>query len=1766
MLNLTPIRTHLLVLSVALAGASVARADFNPIQLTPGSFTADVVIEKSAPPPYQAYVNVTMDGGTNNNGNTWYEMGYASALPNTGLPHPGATFTSITATDHQFMMPPAYTTNNCLYIGGANAPGTSTFVTHVASGTLTLTTPTAASTISILNSGGGANTLNYTIHHQGGGTETGSFATLDWFNAAGSDWTAGGRVNMDNGTLNTLTSTTQTKLFHNDIILTDTVNPVTSVDFSYSSGTSRSFIFGVSVSTGGNFTPVAVTGFNKDVIVEASALRVGFVSATTVTMDQGINNFANTFYEKGLRPNDTASGLPTHGSTFTNAAGDHIFTMPPTYVGNDCLFIANQTGFTTGTLTITTPAACSALSLLTSAGNGPLVMAYTIHYADSTTQAGSVSVTDWFNAATPAYFPNGRFVPDTLAFNNVGTTTGSHIYNNDIALNNIASPVTSIDFAYTSGGRGPIFAISGQTNSGGKFFPLGISGFDADIVAEAGLLPHLPNSGPSPLTNVTTVSMDGGTNDTGNTWYEQGWYSQMPNSGLPAPGSTINSIAQPNNHYQMPASYTANNCVFVDFAHTNANLTPITPSAFSALSFLSATANNNVTNRVIIQYLDGTSETNLFVSTDWFNNNPYAYDANGRASIDNRCVNTDAGHGATPSNPRLYEAQCFLGNFTSPVTNVVLQFLGAVNATTGRMVVMAVSGATGPVAPIMNAPSLSSVTTYEHSNLTFSVGNVQGSPSITNQWQISTDGGANFVNLNDGGNISGSKTPALLISNVSIANTAQYKLISSNPYGTTTSGTATLTVLSGYPNVAKPGDPIAIYPPGSTSNTGETVDHAIDNLVGADPAKYLNNSGAGSGFIVTPSQGSTIIKAMRFFTANDTQGRDPASFTLEGSNDGGNTWAAITNFPLTLSATRNSAASAAVNPLTQTMTEVDFYDNVAGYLTYRVIFPTLQTPGTPLMQIGEVQMLGMTNPVGPIIVRQPASTITVWAGGMPTFGLTALGTPPLSYQWYRNGNLIPGATNATYTTNNVQLSDSGSTFLCTVSNPFGPTNSTSAILVVINGAPTNSYPAAVLADHPFAFWRLDELNGSPSANDYVGGHNGDYISVLNEQPGYNPLLDSDFSSGFGGAASATQDSHVGNIQDINFAAPTNNTVALSVEAWVNGSGQSVDAGIITKGYGGGGEQFDLDTGGNPSGATPSLHTFRFFFHDAGGNIHGAAVSPVAPDGKWHHLVGVLDEARSSIVLYVDGLVSGVNTTLSPSNGLLISSVPVTIGARQTVNGGPFDLQFSGFIDEAAIYNTALSSNQVLAHFYAAHLPPLFALQPTNTTAHENGSATLKSLAYGPPSVTLQWYQSTDGGANFTALAGKTNSNLAFANTPLSQSGFQYYVVATDPYGATTSSIVTLTVISGPPGIDVDLPPITVVYAGANVSLSVDVGGTAPLSYQWSGKGAPLTDGGRISGARSNVLTISNCQAADSGIYQLAVTNGYNVGNPVLSSPTFLYVETTPDFNTNGAGWTVNGGATFANNTATLTDNAGSEARSTWYNYPLYIGNFYAAWVYRDVLAAGADGASFCIQNDPRGTAALGGGGGSLGVAGITPSAELEFNIYSPNTVGIAYHVNGAVGGYTTPSPVGIDSSDPIYVTLRYNGAVAHVTLTDSNALTSFSTDLPIGDITALLGGTTAYVGFTGATGGTASQQTVSNFYFLPLPALTAQVAAGNTLVLSWPASIGGYTLQSKADLGSGSWQNVTAPAVQVGGQNQVTVSSSSGNQFYRLLLVSSGAQ
>jgi hypothetical protein len=115
--------------------------------------------------------------------------------------------------------------------------------------------------------------------------------------------------------------------------------------------------------------------------------------------------------------------------------------------------------------------------------------------------------------------------------------------------------------------------------------------------------------------------------------------------------------------------------------------------------------------------------------------------------------------------------------------------------------------------------------------------------------------------------------------------------------------------------------------------------------------------------------------------------------------------------------------------------------------------PNLIITGTYLIsligkyQIPARQIIANLAGVVPSFTGPTSQTVTV--GSAATFTITPTGgTAPVSYQWYRNGVPIAGATATSYTLPDAQLSDSGATFVVQASNGAGSTASSPVTLTV----------------------------------------------------------------------------------------------------------------------------------------------------------------------------------------------------------------------------------------------------------------------------------------------------------------------------------------------------------------------------------------------------------------------------------------------------------------------------------------------------------------------------------------------------------------------------------------------------------------------------------------------------------------------------------------------------------------------------------------------
>jgi hypothetical protein len=222
-------------------------------------------------------------------------------------------------------------------------------------------------------------------------------------------------------------------------------------------------------------------------------------------------------------------------------------------------------------------------------------------------------------------------------------------------------------------------------------------------------------------------------------------------------------------------------------------------------------------------------------------------------------------------------------------------------------------------------------------------------------------------------------------------------------------------------------------------------------------------------------------------------------------------------------------------------------------------------------------------------------------------------------------------------------------------------------------APTSTYAAAVLLDAPLGYWRLGESSGTVAHDASGHGNDGTYTgAVVLGAPGALKK-DSDTAALFDGV---TGNVDVGNKFD--FAGQ----VPFSFEAWVEPT--VIDANyrhVVTK--------MAFDVNKNPHEGTYVLvhqgTTLGFERWSAGAPVLVSATSALGGVGTWSHVVTTYDGSTATI--FVNGVPA---TTAASTGGVAANTVHMLWG----------DL-FQGYLDELAVYDHALATARVLAHYQAA---------------------------------------------------------------------------------------------------------------------------------------------------------------------------------------------------------------------------------------------------------------------------------------------------------------------------------------------------------------------------------------------------------------------------------------------------------------------------------
>jgi hypothetical protein len=548
------------------------------------------------------------------------------------------------------------------------------------------------------------------------------------------------------------------------------------------------------------------------------------------------------------------------------------------------------------------------------------------------------------------------------------------------------------------------------------------------------------------------------------------------------------------------------------------------------------------------------------------------------------------------------------------------------------------------------------------------------------------------------------------------------------------------------------------------------------------------------------------------------------------------------------------------------------------------------------------RVVTLTVPVKPvsIAVQPPDATITVGSNG--TLAVMLDGTTP-QIQWFRNGALLPDATNATIAFNTAQFSDSG-LYSAVASNAMNAVTTRVAVVSIVR-------PSYVWFNYTNLIWRYNQ-SGADLGTDW---RKVNYPLAMNWPQGRGGF-------GLGGFYSS--------------ARPFTNT-ALA-EFGTNG----LD--VLTYYY-----RTEVVLTNEPSEV--SLATTAFY--DAGAAVfvngveaarHRLPLEPIVYStpanlfASWAFVNGTIPGRllkRGTNVIAIEvhqsttdprnsAMLFSATVQFVPSSLLAITNHPQSIATAEL---RPVALSL-GYTGTAAVVRwfkqeaggpvlmsagaaTTLDFPQPLAGVHdgsyfvtlsnsVAHLTssvvtltvtqaaPTIVVQPRSQDVAPAGTVALEVAAHGSADATFQWWFGN------APIANATNSTYVIAPANTTDTGL-YSVVVSNSLGVVGSSNALVNVTPLP------VLPAPLLGEGASVGTTArfvaSPAGWGPFTFQWQFNGTNLLH------ATNSALVITNVQLAHEGLYRVLIGNSNGV---ITSEAVPLVVSLGAALNQPGLTWVTRG--------------------------------------------------------------------------------------------------------------------------------------------------------------------------------------------------------------------------------------------------------------------
>ena len=515
-------------------------------------------------------------------------------------------------------------------------------------------------------------------------------------------------------------------------------------------------------------------------------------------------------------------------------------------------------------------------------------------------------------------------------------------------------------------------------------------------------------------------------------------------------------------------------------------------------------------------------------------------------------------------------------------------------------------------------------------------------------------------------------------------------------------------------------------------------------------------------------------------------------------------------------------------------------------------------------------------------VTQPAN-VTLPMGQDASFSVTATGTGPMTYQWYKNGIAISGATSSSYTTPPTVAGDNGAMFTVSVTNSAGSVTSGPGTLTVLLPPPVakSLMPSSTTPPYNSSVNLFPTFSGAKTA--VIGSHgvgSSDITSSAVSGGSYpTPPLTSTTTY------TLTVTDSMGNVVSTTCVvtptpvtltpiSPANQVVAPAQISFSSTASGGTTDGITWSASAG---TFSGNVWTPP--ATAGVYTITATSVDEPTVFVTTTTTLSAPV--------ILTQPTSQHICTGSALTLSVTASYASSYQWNLTGAPIpgatnatyTVSPAQSANAGNYTVTVTNGLGSVtssvaaiAVGSTSISSN-----------PTGISLRPTQTGLFSVSGHGLGQISY-------QWYQIPSGGSTGVAIFGATSSNYTTPQVDTSYDGDQYYATVTDSCGTLNSTDATLTVTAGnaPPTIITQPVGLTVVPGGAT-SFSVVATGTPTLTYQWYRIPAGQTTGVAIVGATSATYMVpstATTTANDQDAYYVIVSNSYG---QAVSQPASLAV-------------------------------------------------------------------------------------------------------------------------------------------------------------------------------------------------------------------------------------------------------------------------------------